>query len=59
MLAPGRILIHDNSWKKLQFLTLFENISTNKNKNPQVKSAVTPATNKIDFSKLFDDKLQK
>lgn len=63
MLAPGRILIHDNNWQKLQFLTLFESnnnqINSNKSKNQAVKTVVPVAPNKIDFNKLFDDKLQK
>lgn len=60
MLAPGRILIHDNNWQKLQFLTMFEN---NNNQNIKNKSQATKAppvaANKIDFTRLFDDKLQK
>lgn len=63
MLAPGRILIHDNNWQKLQFLTMFENNNnhtTNKSNKNQVVKPVAPTTpNKIDFQRLFDDKLQK
>lgn len=60
MLAPGRILIHDSSWQKLQFLTMFENHThiTNKSKNQPPKPPPA-ALNKIDFTKLFDDKYQK
>lgn len=61
MLCPGRILIHDNNWQKLQFLTMFENNTntTFKGKNQAVKQVQAPANNKIDFAKLFDDKAQK
>lgn len=63
MLAPGRILVHENNWQKLQFLTMFENNhtqTTNKaNKNQTVKPAAPVSNNKIDFQRLFDDKLQK
>ena len=53
MLAPGRILIHDNIWKKLEFLNLFEN-SKPKSQQSQQQGKSKPS-NKIDFSKLFDD----
>jgi len=60
MLVPGRILVHDNSWQKLQFLGLFE---TNNNLKPKpgqmLKSGQTSSNGKIDFTRLFDDKLQK
>jgi len=61
MLCPGRILIHDNNWQKLQFLTMFENNpnTTLKGKNQATKPVQAPANNKIDFAKLFDDKAQK
>jgi len=59
LLAPGRILIHQEDWKNLEFLNLLENKT-----NPQTKKQThqteheTPSNTKvkIDFAKLFDDK---
>jgi hypothetical protein len=61
MLTPGRLLIHDNNWKKLEFLTMFENNNNNnsKGKAQQAIKSAPPVSNKIDFNKLFDEKLQK
>jgi len=53
MLAPGRILIHDNMWKKLEFLNLFDNSKPKSQQSQQQGKSKIP--NKIDFSKLFED----
>lgn len=55
MLAPGRILIHDNIWKKLEFLNIFEN-SKPKSQQSQTKASVSKTPNKIEFSKIFEEK---
>jgi hypothetical protein len=60
VLVPGRLLIHDSAWQRLQFLGLFEANAGAKPKPGQaVKSSVANSTGKIDFARLFDDKLQK
>lgn len=55
MLAPGRILIHDNIWKKLEFLNIFEH-NKPKSQQSQTKESVSKTPNKIEFSKIFDEK---
>jgi len=64
MLAPGRILIHDNMWKRLDFLNIFEaskppksNQSQKDNTNNKTTNVTTnnKTPNKIDFTKLFDE----
>jgi len=57
MLAPGRILIHDNIWKKLEFLNIFETGKPKSQQSQNKQSNMKPSI-KIEFSKLFDDKQQ-
>ena len=57
LLAPGRILIHQEDWKNLEFLNLLEN-KPNQNKKQTQQTEYEPSKSKvkIDFAKLFDDK---
>ena len=64
MFAPGRILIHQDYWKRLDFLNLIEITNTNStpvNSKKQLQQQHNSANQKkkIDFNKLFDEKNSK
>ncbi|CAF0926373.1 unnamed protein product, partial [Brachionus calyciflorus] len=60
LFCPGRILVHQEKWKKLEFLSFIENNSNNNiNKKPQNLPSNQETAKKIDFSKLFEDKNTK
>lgn len=59
MFCPGRILIHQEKWKSLEFLSLIETNPSVNNKKPLNQTTNQDTVKKIDFAKLFEDKNTK
>jgi len=64
LFAPGRILIHQDYWKKIEFLNIIDSTNTNlttvnSKKQLQQQQNSVNTKKKIDFTKLFDEKNSK